>query len=407
MLTLVIEFGRQRRKFDLRHPIEVDLLENQIKSTFGIDDKNHCEYLIQIFDEQIHEYLDLSSDSFISTNNNVIKGQMISRQMENSFQYQTKVSKQQVVGLITLESIHTSLQQWAQLLQHIQVEIGKEVQTVKETINAVKAHYQLTDDLHLDNPSPIFPSISNCSSPSTVSQHVNKNPSPPTYPSNLNNTHLIRPIPKIEQNPSNGITSSSSHHHQQQQQHYRRGTFNGTKPTTTNRENNYYPPTQIPIRPIEYNVPVTITYQRFQSGVDFEGELSKYYNPTYFFLRISNQTESYDEMHQNLNLYYNSIDMNKSYFPQSGDFCVAKSPNDTNWYRGRIIRLVGNEKAQLIFIDSGEIGELNVNFIQPLSSQFTDRPAQALACSLTQVCLFVYLGKKRTFNLFLWNLLFQ
>ena len=51
---------------------------------------------------------------------------------------------------------------------------------------------------------------------------------------------------------------------------------------------------------VEYNIPVTVTYQRFQSGVDFQGELSKYYNPTYFFLQISNQRESYDEMHRDL-----------------------------------------------------------------------------------------------------------
>ena len=51
---------------------------------------------------------------------------------------------------------------------------------------------------------------------------------------------------------------------------------------------------------VEYHNPITVTYQRFQSGVDFQGELSKYYNPTYFFLRISNQTESYDEMHRDI-----------------------------------------------------------------------------------------------------------
>ena len=101
-------------------------------------------------------------------------------------------------------------------------------------------------------------------------------------------------------------------------------------------------------------------------------------------------------------LYYNSIDSNQSYFPQSGEFCVAKSPTDSNWYRSRIIRLVGtdlfsspfnvglffflgNEKAQLIFIDSGQLGEINVNFILPLNRQFSDRPAQALACTLAQV----------------------
>ena len=38
MLRLVIEYGRQRRKFDLIDPINIGLLENEIKSRFNIDD---------------------------------------------------------------------------------------------------------------------------------------------------------------------------------------------------------------------------------------------------------------------------------------------------------------------------------------------------------------------------------
>jgi hypothetical protein len=49
-----------------------------------------------------------------------------------------------------------------------------------------------------------------------------------------------------------------------------------------------------------------------------------------------------------ISLYYNSIDSNKSYFPQSGEFCVAKSPTDSNWYRARIIRLVGTNLSELV-----------------------------------------------------------
>jgi hypothetical protein len=51
-----------------------------------------------------------------------------------------------------------------------------------------------------------------------------------------------------------------------------------------------------------------------------------------------------------------------------------------------LIFILGNEKVQLIFIDNGQINEINVNLIQPLNREFSDRPAQALACSLTQVC---------------------
>jgi hypothetical protein len=42
----------------------------------------------------------------------------------------------------------------------------------------------------------------------------------------------------------------------------------------------------------------------------------------------------------------------------------------------------------LIFIDNGQLGEINVNFIQPLLRQFSDRPAQALACTLAHVLPF-------------------
>ena len=82
MITLVIEFGRQRRKFDLKDPIDIDFLENEIKSNFGIDHRNRNDYFIQIFDEFINDYLDLTSNSFQSTTNNFFKGQILSRQFD-------------------------------------------------------------------------------------------------------------------------------------------------------------------------------------------------------------------------------------------------------------------------------------------------------------------------------------
>jgi hypothetical protein len=116
MLRLVIEYGLQRRKFDLINPIDIGSLENQIKSTFNIEDRNNNEYLIQIYDEEIDDYLDLTSESFISTNNHLIKGKIIPRQ-SNSFQCISKVTKEQIVGLITLESVENSLQKWSQVIQ--------------------------------------------------------------------------------------------------------------------------------------------------------------------------------------------------------------------------------------------------------------------------------------------------
>ena len=51
---------------------------------------------------------------------------------------------------------------------------------------------------------------------------------------------------------------------------------------------------------IDNTIPVTVLYQRLEDGVEFEAELSKAYNPTYFFLQISNQIASYDEMYREL-----------------------------------------------------------------------------------------------------------
>jgi hypothetical protein len=171
---------------------------------------------------------------------------------------------------------------------------------------------------------------------------------------------------------------------------------------------------------VECNIPVTVTYQRFQSGVDFEGEFSKYYNPTYFFLRIFNQKESYDEMHENIKLRINSkrisihflfylvsitivliqlkiIFLNRDNFVQQNlrmipvgierelyDLLVRSLIKLKISY---LLIILGNEKAQLIFVDSGDMCEINLHSIQPLNSQFSDRPAQALACTLAQVSL--------------------
>ena len=50
-----------------------------------------------------------------------------------------------------------------------------------------------------------------------------------------------------------------------------------------------------------------------------------------------------------------------------------------------LLIILGNAQVQLIFVDSGDMCEINVNSIQPLNSQFSDRPGQALACTLAQV----------------------
>ena len=65
----------------------------------------------------MNDYLDLTSESFISTNNYLIKGQIISTSIKFIIHFKLKVTKEQVVGLITLESIENSLHKWSEVIQ--------------------------------------------------------------------------------------------------------------------------------------------------------------------------------------------------------------------------------------------------------------------------------------------------
>jgi hypothetical protein len=61
---------------------------------------------------------------------------------------------------------------------------------------------------------------------------------------------------------------------------------------------------------------------------------------------------------------------------------ISSENYSTCWYvHSNIINLVilGNEKAQLIFIDNGQLDEINVDFIEPLNRQYSDCRAQTLA----------------------------
>ena len=160
MVKLIIEFGRQRRKFDLIDPIDIDSVENEIKLSFDIDRKHLEDYLIQIYDEEINDFLDLTSDCFQSIQSNFIKGQIVCKQI-HSPSFANEVLKEDIVGLVTLESLFHSLQNWSHNLQSffvcfficskshlslcldIQNELAKQIDLVQQTIVAVKSHVNL------------------------------------------------------------------------------------------------------------------------------------------------------------------------------------------------------------------------------------------------------------------------
>jgi hypothetical protein len=68
-----------------------------------------------------------------------------------------------------------------------------------------------------------------------------------------------------------------------------------------------------------------------------------------------------------------------------GDFGVAKYSEDHRWYRARLIMCEGHNQIKIVFVDFGNIEIKSINDFFPLQKLFTDLPAQAIACSLSEV----------------------
>ena len=68
-----------------------------------------------------------------------------------------------------------------------------------------------------------------------------------------------------------------------------------------------------------------------------------------------------------------------------GDFGVAKYSEDDRWYRARLIMREGHEQIRIVFVDFGNIEVKSVKEFFPLHKLFTTLPAQAIACSLSEV----------------------
>jgi len=87
--------------------------------------------------------------------------------------------------------------------------------------------------------------------------------------------------------------------------------------------------------------------------------------------------------------YYNDLENSKQLIPLTnlaiGDFGVAKYSEDNRWYRARLITCEEHDSIKIVFVDFGNIEIKSINDFYPLHKLFTDLPAQAIACSLSEV----------------------
>lgn len=68
-----------------------------------------------------------------------------------------------------------------------------------------------------------------------------------------------------------------------------------------------------------------------------------------------------------------------------GDFGVAKCHERQQWDRARVIMCDGLDQIKIVFIDYGNTEVISVRQFFPIDKYFTSLPAQAIACSLSEV----------------------
>ncbi|CAK8680022.1 unnamed protein product [Clavelina lepadiformis] len=126
-----------------------------------------------------------------------------------------------------------------------------------------------------------------------------------------------------------------------------------------------------------------------EEGLTTEAYVSFAKNPNQFFLQLLEAQEKLDSL---FDLIQNDLeaDASCSQFEEElrnkDNFCVAKSPDDGEWYRGQIVESSTN--AKIFFVDYGNACNVEWKDIRKISPQTAQIPMQAVLCSLSNVaCL--------------------
>lgn len=87
--------------------------------------------------------------------------------------------------------------------------------------------------------------------------------------------------------------------------------------------------------------------------------------------------------------HYDNLERNNRLTPLHnvaiGDFGVAKFEGDDRWYRARLLACEEDNRLRIVYIDFGNIEVKSMNDFFPLEQAFAQLPAQAIACSLSDV----------------------
>ncbi|XP_074015034.1 tudor domain-containing protein 1 [Numenius arquata] len=110
------------------------------------------------------------------------------------------------------------------------------------------------------------------------------------------------------------------------------------------------------------------------------------YNPGEFYCQISNNSEllALNLLNKSLSEYCQKTPPN-IIKPENGDPCCAFFSDDGNWYRALVQNVTSDGTVKVFFVDYGNVEEVPLDKIRPISSSFLKLPFQGIKCWLSGI----------------------
>ncbi|XP_063002031.1 tudor and KH domain-containing protein isoform X2 [Elgaria multicarinata webbii] len=125
----------------------------------------------------------------------------------------------------------------------------------------------------------------------------------------------------------------------------------------------------------------------FHANEHLEVYVSAAENPNHFWVQIiGSRALQLDKLSVEMTQYYQGSSCSTE-FPtvRIGDIVAARYPDDSSWYRARVLGTLDDGNFDLYYVDFGDNGEAPLEKLRPLRSDFLSLPFQAIECGLAGI----------------------
>ncbi|KAL2078027.1 hypothetical protein ACEWY4_025712 [Coilia grayii] len=126
--------------------------------------------------------------------------------------------------------------------------------------------------------------------------------------------------------------------------------------------------------------------QLFQEvGDSFTGVASCMLSPSDIICQIVENCQAIQELQVKLNEYCSCTQPSDSFKPSPGTICCALYSEDGQWYRAKVLKLTSETRASVRFIDYGNVEEVELGRLMPITAELQALAAQGIPCSLAGI----------------------